>query len=290
MKNPAETEHPNGEASATGALPPYLTLELTRHCNFRCPFCYCVWHEFPELAKRDLPTRAWKRIIDRALAGGVKSLLFTGGEILLRRDAEELVRYTRERAPGCDLSLFTNGSRMTEERLKRFRKLRIRLSTSLPGLRTYGAMTGTRRSCLSVLELLARAKELRWPFDVSLTATRVNAPEFADLFAAAAVAGARTIQAGAMMLEGRGRTRIDLALTPQEWNALKEQIRALPRGKTRYQFCDEILCECRDQPLEYLAHYGRPDAVPCPAGKTFGVIGPNGKFRRCLHTVADAPW
>ena len=183
MKNPAETERPNGETPNSGVLPPHLLLELTRHCNFRCPFCYCVWHEFPELAKRDLPTRAWKRIIDRALAGGVKSLLFTGGEILLRRDAGELVCYTRERAPECDLSLFTNGSRMTEERLKRFRKLRVRLSTSLPGLRTYGAMTGTRRSCLPVLELLARAKELRWPFDVSLTATRVNAPEFADLFA-----------------------------------------------------------------------------------------------------------
>ena len=290
MKNPAETERTNGRASDSGTLPPHLILELTRHCNFRCPFCYCVWHECPELAKRDLPTRAWKRIIDRTLAGGVKSLLFTGGEILLRRDAEELVRYTRERAPECNLSLFTNGSRMTEDSLKRFRKLRVRLCTSLPGLRTYGAMTGTRRSCLPVLELLARAKELRWPFDVSLTATRVNAPEFADLFAAAAIAGARNIQAGAMMLEGRGRSRTDLALTPQEWNTLKEQIRALPGGKSRYQFCDEILCECRDQPPEYVALYGRSDAAPCSAGKAFGVIGPNGKFRRCLHTVTDAPW
>ena len=25
-------------------------------------------------------------------------------------------------------------------------------------------------------------------------------------------------------------------------------------------------------------------------GKFYGVIGPNGKFRRCLHTVNDALW
>lgn len=28
-----------------------MTLELTAKCNFRCPYCYCVWHEYPALAK-----------------------------------------------------------------------------------------------------------------------------------------------------------------------------------------------------------------------------------------------
>ena len=25
---------------------------------------------------------------------------------------------------------------------------------------------------------------------------------------------------------------------------------------------------------------------PCPAGKAFGVVGPNGRFRACLHAFA----
>ena len=35
-------------------FPHHMTLELTAKCNFRCPYCYCVWHERPELAKPEL--------------------------------------------------------------------------------------------------------------------------------------------------------------------------------------------------------------------------------------------
>ena len=35
-----------------------MTLELTAKCNFRCPYCYCVWHERPELAKPELDAAA----------------------------------------------------------------------------------------------------------------------------------------------------------------------------------------------------------------------------------------
>ena len=37
--------------------------------------------------------------------------------------------------------------------------------------------------------------------------------------------------------------------------------------------CDEMICECRDQPPEYLVRFGDPNISPCRAGKVFGVIG-----------------
>jgi len=268
-------------------MPRHLIFEITRRCNYSCPFCYCVWHEFPELAKRDLPMAQWRQIIRMTLENGVDDILFTGGEALLRADTPELIAYARSLSPTCQLSLFTNGSRMTEALLKSFRKLRVRLCTSLPGLKTYAAMTGTRRSYTRTLELLARAKELRWPLEVSLTATAVNCHEFVEMFCAAALSGAAAIQAGAVMVEGKARHRSDLALSRKTWEELKTAIRTLPDCGTRYSFCDEMICNCRPQPADYLDVFGLPNQTPCPAGRDFGVIGPSGYFRFCMHTVEN---
>jgi len=43
---------------------------------------------------------------------------------------------------------------------------------------------------------------------------------------------------------------------------------------------------CRaDTPKRLLEKWGGKERKPCPAGKTFGVIGPNGLYRTCLHSL-----
>ncbi len=266
-------------------LPKHLSLELTRHCNYHCPFCYCVWHEFPELAKRNLSVAGWIKIIDEAIDSGTNDFLFTGGEVLLRKDINELIKYTRSHLPDGNLSLFTNGSLLTEERIRFLKRHKVHLATSLPRLTTYGVMTGTKRTCYPLLRKIARAKELHWPIQLSITVTKINAFEAKEIFCAAAIAGAKSIQMGAVMLEGRARNRTDLPLTNDEWKQIKDEIRSLPDCRVPYTFCDEMICICRDQPQEYLEKYSNPDAPPCPAGKDFGVIGPDGRYRKCLHTI-----
>ena len=266
-------------------LPKHLIFELTAKCNYRCPFCYCVWHEFPELADPERDTAFWRSLLDRCTEHGINDIQFTGGEALLRPDLRELLAYARKSQPDALLGVFTNTSLMTEEFLRFCRRKKIRLSTSLQGLSAHGAMTGTRRKCFRTLEWIARASEQHWPMSVSLTATRANRREFADMYCAAALSGASAVQLGAMMPEGRGRANMDLALTRSEWEDLKSEIRALPESGVPYCFCDELICECRPQPKEILRKFRSPTRVSCKAGIDFGVIGPNGKFRKCLHTV-----
>ena len=76
-------------------FPHHMTLELTAKCNFRCLYCYCVWHERPELAKPELDAAGWKRVLDKCAADGVDEILFTGGEALLRKDLFEIIDYAR---------------------------------------------------------------------------------------------------------------------------------------------------------------------------------------------------
>lgn len=269
-------------------LPKHLIFELTAKCNYRCPFCYCVWHEFPELAEPERNTDFWLALLDRCAEYGIHEILFTGGEALLRPDLSELLTYARKRLPDASLGVFTNAALMTEDFLRFCKKKKIRLAVSLPGLSTYGSMTGTRRRCYRTLEWIERASELDWPVSVSLTATRTNRKEFADMYCAAALSGAKNIQLGTMMPEGRGREHSELALTSSEWEALKAEIRALPGNGVPYDFCSEILCECRPHPEEILKRFGSSQRFACKGGLEFGVIGPNGTFRKCLHTVESS--
>lgn len=269
-------------------LPPQIVLEVTRRCNYRCPFCYCIWHETKD-RPRELDTAAWRGIIAECAARGASSLLFTGGEALLRPDIDELLSFARKLLPRGDIEIFTNGSRVTEDRLRRLKCKRIRIATSLQGLNTYGEMTGTRRSYRVPLKLAMRAAELNWRVSMSLTINKVNSAEAADMFVAAALSKPRIIQIGPMMAEGRARDRLDLMLTPDEWEAVKRRIRELPDCRIPYTFCDEFYCRCRDYPKSWEKLFGVND-FNCAAGKEYGVIGPSGKFRKCLHTIEETDW
>ena len=261
-----------------------MTLELTAKCNFRCPYCYCFWHEPSARAVRELDIAGWKGILDRCAADGVDDILFTGGEALLRPDLFAILSYARKRLPTAAFSLFTNASRLDEPLLKRLKRRHVHLATSLQGLVTYGALTGTRRTCRRQLALLARASELGWPFAVSITVTRANLHEAADIFAAAVLSGAASIQMGPVMAGGRALEHPELMIAREEWNAVKESIRALPDAHVPYSFSDEFICECRhDLPHDLVNRWKDPCHVPCPAGRNFGVIGPDGRYRPCLH-------
>ena len=267
--------------------PRHLTLELTAKCNFRCPYCYCVWHEFPALGRPELDVDGWLRVLDKCAADGVKDILFTGGEALLRKDLFEIVDTARARLPDATFSLFTNASRLTAPLIDSFKERCVSLATSLQGLRTYGEMTGTRRKFNRLLSVLTTASEHEWPMAVSMTITKANCDEAADMFVAAVLSGASRIQMGAMMAEGRGREHLDLMLTREEWERVKASIRKLPDAHVPYSFCDEFICACRTQPEDFLRKWSDPHHKPCPAGRDFGVVGPNGKFRACLHTVEE---
>ena len=150
--------------------------------------------------------------------------------------------------------------------------------------------TGTRRTFAKTLSFIARAAELEWPANVSITVNKVNRHEIADMVAAAVLSRAKSIQIGAVMLEGKARNHPELAFSHDEWEAVKAEINALPQGGVSRWFVNEMLCECRLQPKELVKAFGNNESRPCTAGKTFGVIGPSGYFRKCLHTVENIEW
>ncbi len=92
---------------------PYRTdLILTYRCQNNCGHCYAGGpHDSPQLS-----SSSWKGIVRKLAAWGVPTLVFTGGEPLLRSDLEEILQEAQDQ--GCVTGLITNGRLLTEKRVK----------------------------------------------------------------------------------------------------------------------------------------------------------------------------
>ncbi len=85
-------------------LPYSVTFILTHRCNFRCEYC-----EIPAHAADEMSTAEFCAAIDELRAAGMARASFSGGEVLLRRDAREIIGHARR--VGCYTSMNTNGWR-----------------------------------------------------------------------------------------------------------------------------------------------------------------------------------
>ncbi|HID32325.1 MAG TPA: radical SAM protein [bacterium (Candidatus Stahlbacteria)] len=97
-------------------LPVLSELAVTYRCNLSCRFCYNNGRKAPEVSTDSL------KLLIRAIAVDAKvpSISFTGGEPTLRHDLPELIGFAK--GLGLWTNLITNGTRLTEDYLKRLKR------------------------------------------------------------------------------------------------------------------------------------------------------------------------
>jgi len=100
-------------------LPWNVHIDLTYRCNERCVHCYLDHHDYGEMTTREV-----KNVLDQLAEAGALFLTFSGGEIFLRQDLFELIRYAR--GLNFDVSLKTNALLIDESRARKLRELDIR--------------------------------------------------------------------------------------------------------------------------------------------------------------------
>lgn len=89
-----------------GCLKPLTFVEwlVTYQCNFRCPYCEA---SAGKAVPNELTTKESKALIDDLSGMGVKRLLLSGGEPLMRPDMVELMGYANQK--NLEVGLVTNG-------------------------------------------------------------------------------------------------------------------------------------------------------------------------------------
>ena len=83
-----------------------LDIALTYRCDNKCIHCYSG----TATVSRELTTKEWMKVVDRAYSLGIPQILFTGGEPTLREDLAAIIEYAQ--AVGLVTGLVTNGRRL----------------------------------------------------------------------------------------------------------------------------------------------------------------------------------
>ena len=89
-------------------LPPvkYIVFEVTDACNSRCKHC-SIWKFKP--SKNMLSVEEIRKLLAEDMFSGLKTVLLTGGEAVIRKDIKEIINVIHEVRPKAEISLSTNG-------------------------------------------------------------------------------------------------------------------------------------------------------------------------------------
>ncbi|MDT5296414.1 MAG: hypothetical protein QOJ76_3294 [Acidobacteriota bacterium] len=121
-------------------FPHDIYLHMTNDCNLKCPYCYNkgdretkIKLEKIGMVAPTLNTEEYKSLIARIIECGVKRILFTGGEPLMRPDVLELIEFTRSQSETVNLEMLTNAILITDEVAEKLCRYMNAVTISLDG-------------------------------------------------------------------------------------------------------------------------------------------------------------
>lgn len=177
-----ETRHGGGFATAVTAASrrPIVVWNCTRSCNLRCLHCYadCKNHQYDD----EMTTGQGRMLIDQLAEFGSPSLLFSGGEPLMRHDLFTLVELARQR--GLRTVLSTNGTLITDEIARRLKDVGMSyVGISLDGIgEVNDRFRGMEGAFVQAVEGFRACVRAGVRVGLRLTLTRHNVDEIDGIF------------------------------------------------------------------------------------------------------------
>ena len=176
---------------AAKGIPISGTFELTPRCNFNCKMCYVhmTKEQMQESGKRELTTEEVLGIALEAVKQGMLFLLLTGGEPFVRSDFEYI--YTELKKMGLMVSLNTNASMLTEERIAFLKKnppARVNVSLYGGSDETYEKLCGYPMYS-TVTKNIRALKEAGINVRINMSVTPDNKDDIDNVFAFAREVG-----------------------------------------------------------------------------------------------------
>jgi radical SAM protein with 4Fe4S-binding SPASM domain len=197
---------------------PVVVWNVCRHCDMSCPHCYISAGARP--SPSDLSTTAAVEVLEQLAEVGVRTVIFSGGEPLLRADLFELLG--RAQVLGISAQLSTNGVSIDDvaaERLARLGVAYVGVSVDgRPGWNdAYRGMPGAHDRALAGLDAARRAG---MKTGLRITVTRRNLGELGPMLAIAEERQVRRFYVSHLVYSGRGARLVPEDLSREEARAL----------------------------------------------------------------------
>ena len=284
---------------------PYALLaEITYRCPLHCPYCSNPTQDGkatapvadPGIAMRsarptttrqtapataingELTTDEWKRIIREAAALGVLQIGFSGGEPLVRRDLEELVRAAREAK--LYSNLLTSGIGLDENRVRRLRNaglesIQLSFQSDEPDLadEIAGARAHQRK-----LEVAAKIRHAGIPLSLNFVIQRQNIDRLPQMIKLAETLGAQRVELANVQFYGWALLNRAVLLPTREQVVRAREIAAAARarlaGTMEIFYVLPDYYETRPKPClngwghRYLTVDALGHALPCPTASS----------------------
>jgi radical SAM protein with 4Fe4S-binding SPASM domain len=159
---------------------PIVVWNITRACNLKCVHCYN--DSGLEKADDELSTTEAKAVLDDLSAFGVPSVLFSGGEPLMRPDLFELVGYAVEKELRAVIS--TNGTLITTNTAKQMKQRGVSyVGISLDGIgQVNDEFRGVAGAFDKAVEGIKNCQDEGVRIGLRLTLTKRNVQDLERLF------------------------------------------------------------------------------------------------------------
>jgi len=265
-------------------LPWNVHIDLTYRCNERCVHCYLDHHDYGEMTTREV-----KNVLDQLADAGALFLTFSGGEIFLRQDLFELIRYAR--GLNFDVSLKTNALLIDQSRARKLRELDIRkiqISIYSADAAIHDAITkvpgSLERSLRAIRFLLAEGLQVKLACplmkqnlaafrDVQSLAEKLGVPYMLDLTITPMMDGGDGVL-------GLRSSAAELLQVLQDQN-LNSRACTPPEAATEAAFATGSATSSGIESGAY-------DDIPCSAGHNSCYISPYGDVSPCVQMPKPA--
>lgn len=220
--------------SAPSEAPAIVVWNVCQHCDLRCPHCYLSAGTRP--ANNDLSTTEAHRVIDELADHGVKVIIFSGGEPLLRPDLFQLIAHARNRRLGAQLS--SSGIHLDEAKAAMLAELGVGyVGVSIDGERAFNdEYRGLPGAFDRALTGLRNAHAAGLKTGVRMTITRRNVDQLQDVLAAAESVSADRFYVSHLVYSGRGLRLMGDDLFPHESRAMLLDLFALAEERRGIRF------------------------------------------------------